>query len=101
MKKTNGDENEIGQLRILVRGFVSEDLKNVRAHHERTSVGTRVIQKMHDAPGVLEALSMVDDPKELAHVIEAIIDAVPIVSRVDVLRALTTVQSHERKVRKR
>lgn len=98
---TDSTTQGIEHLRSFVRGVLKEDLKNVRAHHERTTAGTRVLQKMHDAPGVLEALSNVEDPKELAHVIEAIIDAVPIVRKSDVLKALFTVQSHERKARKR
>ena len=80
---------------------VREDLKNVGARHEKTVSGSVALRKMHDAPGVLEALANIDDPKELAHVIEAIIDAVPVVKRADVLKALTTVTRHERITRRR
>jgi hypothetical protein len=90
----------VSQLRSLVRDVVSEDLKNVRSRHEKTAAGATVLRRMHDAPGVLEALAAVDSPKELAHVIEAIIDAVPVVRREDVLRALTTVARHERATRR-
>jgi hypothetical protein len=55
---------------------------------------------MHDAPGVMEALMMIEDPKELAQIIEALLDAVPIVRRDEVLRALGIVQRHERKTRR-
>ncbi len=91
------------QLRRIIREEIglSEDMKNVGGEHEDTVGGAVVIRKMHDAPGVLEALSSIGSAKELAHVIEAIIDAVPIVRREEVLRALTTVQRHEKATHKR
>lgn len=86
----------IERLRSTVRQIINEDLKNVRSEHEKTIAGSTALCRMHDAPGVLEALSHIDDPKELAQVIEAIIDAVPLVRRNDVLTALTKVTRHER-----
>jgi len=86
----------IGELRKIVQ----EDLKNVHSKHEKTVTGSTVLRKMHDAPGVMEALTMIEDPKELAQVIEALIDAVPIVRRDEVLHALGIVQRHERKTRR-
>jgi hypothetical protein len=56
---------------------------------------------MHDAPGVLDSLSHIDDPRELAQIIQAIIDSVPITKRAEVLRALNTVMGHERKTHNR
>jgi hypothetical protein len=47
---------------------LTEDLKNVGGKHERTVTGSMVLRKMHDSPGIMEELSKVDDPKELAHV---------------------------------
>lgn len=88
-------------LRETVRGLVAEDLKNLGMPHDRTTAGSSALRKMHDAPGVLEALAGITEPRELAHVIEAIIDAVPIVRREDVLKALTTVQRHEKKTHRR
>jgi hypothetical protein len=44
----------------------------------------------------MDALARVGNPKELAHIIEAIIDAVPVVGRAEVLKALTTVARHEK-----
>lgn len=87
---------KVGELRKLVQ----EDLKNVHSKHEKTVTGSIVLRRMHDAPGVMESLSTIEDPKELAQIIEALIDAVPIVRRDDVLRALGMVQRHERKTRK-
>lgn len=87
---------KVGELRKLVQ----EDLKNVHSKHEKTVTGSTVLRRMHDAPGVMESLSTIEDPKELAQIIEALIDAVPIVRRDDVLRALGMVQRHERKTRK-
>lgn len=91
------------QLRQMIRSEIelSEDMKNVGSKHEDTVSGAVAIRKMHDAPGVLEALSNIHSAKELAHVIEAIIDSVPVVRREEVLRALGTVQRHERKTHKR
>lgn len=88
-------------LRHFVREALREDLKNVGSRHEKTVTGSVVLRKMHDAPGVLEALSAVDSARELAHVIEAIIDAVPVVRREDVLKALRTVGRHERTTHRR
>lgn len=88
-------------LRQFVREALNEDLKNIGGHHDKTVTGSVVLRKMHDAPGVLEALAAVDSPKELAHIIEAIIDAVPIVRREDVLKALRTVGRHERSTHRR
>jgi hypothetical protein len=84
------------QLRPIIDEVIAEDLKNVRSKHEKTIAGTTALRKMHDAPGVLEALSQITDPKELAQVIEAIIDSVPMVKRGDVLSALAKVTRHER-----
>ena len=83
-------------LRTIIDEVITEDLKNVRSSHEKTIAGTTALRKMHDAPGVLDALSKITDPKELAQVIEAIIDAVPMVKRGDVLTALAKVTRHER-----
>lgn len=88
------------QLRTLIDDIIAEDLKNVRSQHEKTIAGTTALRRMHDAPGVLEALSQITDPKELAQVIEAIIDAVPMVRRGDVLATLAKVQRHERTTRR-
>jgi len=88
------------QLRTIIEETITEDLKNVRGKHEHTIAGTTALRRMHDAPGVLEALSQITDPKELAQVIEAIIDAVPMVNRGDVLGALAKVTRHERSTRR-
>ena len=82
-------------------GGVSQDLKNVGSRHEKTVGGTAALRRMHDAPGVLPALSQLHDPKELAQVIQALIDAVPITSRGDVFRALGIVGRHERATHRR
>lgn len=85
----------------LLRKFIFEDLKNVRSKHEpATSDSKRVLRLMHDAPGVIPALQEIDNPRELAAVIEALIDACPVVRKGDVLSALSKVTSHERKTRR-
>jgi len=90
-------EMKLDELRALIREVIAEDLKNVGGRHQRTVRGTSALKKMHDAPGVLKSLSKISDPKELAQVIQALIDAVPITSREDVLRSLGMVTRHERK----
>lgn len=87
---------QVSQLRQAVRDVIEEDLKNVHGKHERTTAGSIALRRMHDAPGVMEALADITSPKELAHVIEAIIDAVPVVRRDDLLRALNIVTRHEK-----
>ncbi len=89
------------ELRSLIEDVLAEDMKNLKAKHEKTISGQNVIRKMHDSPGVLEALSQITSPAELAHVIEAIIDAVPVVRRDAVLQALEKVKRHEKKARMR
>jgi hypothetical protein len=59
------------------------------------------LKKMHDAPGVLQSLTRIRSAKELAHVIEALIDAVPISRRDEILRALAMVARHEKKTHTR
>jgi hypothetical protein len=93
-------EPQHSQLRQLIKDVIKEDLKNTRSKHEKTVAGSIALRRMHDAPGVLEALSQITEPRELAHVIEAIIDAVPVVRRDEVLRALLVVQRHEKKTRR-
>jgi len=83
-------------LRQLVREVLKEDLKNVGSRHQRTATGTTILRRMHDAPGVLSSLSSIDDPRELAQVIQAIIDAVPLTSREEISKALNIVTRHER-----
>jgi len=92
---------DVKQLRRFIRAAMNEDLKNVGGKHEKTVAGAHVLKMMHDAPGVMDALAGIGSPKELAHVIEAIIDAVPVVGRAEVLKALTTVTRHEKTTHKR
>jgi hypothetical protein len=89
------------QLRILIREMIEEDLKNLRAPHDQTVSGMSTLKKMHDAPGVVASLTKIHTPRELAHVIEALIDAVSISSRSDILQALGMVARHEKKTHTR
>jgi len=91
----------LSELRKIVREVLEEDIKNVGSHHQKTVGGTATLKKMHDAPGVLDSLSHIDDPRELAQIIQAIIDSVPITKRAEVMRALNTVIGHERKTHNR
>lgn len=84
----------------LLRQLVAEDLKNVYSHHKKTVDSQYVLKKMHDAPAVMDALTAIDKPAELAAVIEAIIDACPIVRKDEVLNALRKVQGHEKTTRR-
>ena len=88
-------------IREEARAALVEDLKNVGGKHEKTVAGSTALRKMHDAPGVLDALAQINSATELAHVIEALIDAVPVVRRGDVLKALSIVGRHEKSTHKR
>ena len=90
---------KLSHLRRIIQEELNQDLKNVHSKHEKTT-GTSVLRKMHDAPGVLAAISQLKTPKEVAQVIEAILDAVPMVSRESIFKALETVKRHERATRK-
>ena len=72
---------------------VSEDMKNIGSEHKATVDSSRVLTLMHAAPGLLPALQKITSPAELAHLIEAIIDSVPVVKRADVMAALGAVQT--------
>lgn len=88
-------------LRKLIREVIEEDLKNVGSTHPDTVAGTSALRMMHNAPGVLASLQKIKSPNELAQVIEALLDAVPVVKRDEVLRALEMVLRHERSTRMR
>lgn len=88
-------------LREAVRTFVDEDLKNVRSKHAHTAAGTTALRKMHDAKGVLAALENITQPMELVQVLEAVLDAVSIAGREEVLKALSAVTKHEKTTRAR
>lgn len=84
----------------LLRMLIAEDLKNIYSKHKRTVDSQHVLKMMHDSPGVMDALQKIDKPSELAAVIEALIDACPIVRKGDVMKALGNVQRHERTTRR-
>lgn len=84
-------------LRQAIREILNEDLKNLGVKHDKTVAGTAVLRKMHNAPGVMDALMGIDTSKEIAHVLEALLDAIPVVRREAVLKALIKVLDHERK----
>lgn len=75
----------LGDLRKIIREAIQEDLKNVGSRHQKTVAGALALRKMHDAPGVLDALSDISNPQELAQIIQATIDAVPITKRAAVI----------------
>lgn len=84
----------------LLREMIAEDLKNIYSKHKKTVDSQRVLKAIHDAPKVMDALTKINSPAELAAVIEAIIDACPIVKKAEVLRALGVVQKHEKTTRR-
>lgn len=84
----------------LLRILIAEDLKNIYSKHKKTVDSQHVLKKLHDAPGVMDALQKINKPSELAAVIEALIDACPIVKKHDVMKALGSVQRHERTTRR-
>jgi len=84
----------------LLREVIAEDLKNIYSKHKKTVDSQRALKTIHDAPRVMDALAEINSPTELAAVIEALIDACPIVKKAEVLRALGVVQKHEKTTRR-
>lgn len=80
--------------------FISEDLKNIYSQHKKTVDSQYVLKMIHDAPGVMDAFQKINKPTELAAVLEAIIDACPIIKKTAVLNALGKVQRHEKTARR-
>lgn len=84
----------------LLRELVLEDLKNIYSQHKKTVDSQYVLKMIHDAPGVMDAFQKINKPAELAAVLEAIIDACPIIKKSSVLDALNKVQRHEKTTRR-
>ena len=101
MKRRSEDNDAAEAIRPLVREVIKEFLKNAGMPHEKTVAGGAALKKMHDAPGVIASLGRVKSPQELAQIIQAIIDAVPLSSRDAVLKTLGIVQRHEKKTHPR
>ena len=85
----------IGDLRALIR----EHFRHGSSPHERTADAVRTLKAMQGSPTLQKAFDSIDRPRELAGVIEELIDATGM-SRTDVEQALAIVFKHE-KPRKR
>ena len=88
--------SDLKLLREMIREVLAEDLKNVGSEHQHTVAGTAAIHKMHNAPGLLDKFTDIKKAKDLAQVIQAIIDSTPITRRAELLKALSIVLRHER-----
>lgn len=74
-----------------------EQLKNLHSKHEATVDSKRVLEMMAKSKGVMQSIKKIDNPRELAGLLEALIDASGVADKNAVLQALTKVQGHEKK----
>lgn len=74
-----------------------EQLKNLHSKHEATVDTKRVLEMMAKSKGVMRSIKKIDNPRELAGLLEALIDASGVADKNAVLQTLTKVQGHEKK----
>ena len=74
-----------------------EQLKNLHSKHEATVDTKRGLEMMAKSKGVMRSIKKIDNPRELAGLLEALIDASGVADKNAVLQALTKVQGHEKK----
>lgn len=74
-----------------------EQLKNLHSKHEATVDSKRVLEMMAKSKGVMQSIKKIDNARELAGLLEAIIDSSGVPDKNAVLQALTKVQGHEKK----
>jgi hypothetical protein len=86
------------QLRSIIREELeTEQLKNLHSKHEATVDSKRVLEMMAKSKGIMQLIKKIDNTKELASLLEALIDSSGVVDKGAVLQALTKVQGHEKK----
>ena len=86
------------QLRSIIREELeTEQLKNLHSKHEATVDSKRVLEMMAKSKGIMQLIKKIDNTKELASLLEALIDASGVADKSAVLQALTKVQGHEKK----
>jgi len=86
------------QLRSIIREELeTEQLKNLHSKHETTVDSKRVLEMMAKSKGIMQLIKKIDNTKELASLLEALIDASGVADKSAVLQALTKVQGHEKK----
>ena len=86
------------QLRSIIREELeTEQLKNLHSKHEATVDSKRVLEMMAKSKGIMQLIKKIDNTKELASLLEALIDSSGVVDKAAVLQALTKVQGHEKK----
>ena len=78
-------------LRLLIR----EHFRHGSSPHERNPDIKRVLKTMQDNPSLQRAFDTIDKPRELAGVIEELIDATGM-SRDDISQALSIIFRHEK-----
>ena len=74
-----------------------EQLKNLHSKHEATVDSKRVLEMMAKSKGVMQSIKKIDNARELAGLLEALIDASSVGDKGAVLKALMKVQGHEKK----
>jgi hypothetical protein len=81
----------LGELRKMIR----EHFRHGSAPHQRTTDSKRVLKAMQDSPTLQKAFDTIDQPRELAGIIEELIDATGM-SREQIQRALSILYRHEK-----
>lgn len=81
----------LGDLRKIIR----EHFRHGGSPHQRTSDSKRVLRAMQDSPTLQHAFDSIDQPRELAGVIEELIDATGM-SREQIEQALAILYKHEK-----
>jgi hypothetical protein len=85
-------------LRQIIREELStEQMKNVNSEHEHTADSKRVLEMLSKSKGVMQSIKKIDNPRELVGLLQGIIDAPGVADKSSVLKALATVQGHEKK----
>jgi hypothetical protein len=82
---------------IIQEELETEQLKNLHSKHEATVDSKRVLEMMAQSKGVMQSIKKIDSARELAGLLEAIIDSSGVADKAAVLQALTKVQGHEKK----
>lgn len=82
-------------LRRFVRAHLAEHFRHGGSPHQHTSDSDRALKAMQGNPALQRAFDAVDKPRELAAILEELIDATGM-TREDIARALTVLMRHER-----
>lgn len=81
----------LGELKKMIR----EHFRHGASPHQRTSDSKKVLKAMQDNPTLQRAFDVIDEPRELAGVLEELIDATGM-PREKIQQALAILYRHEK-----